>query len=520
MKKRLILLFLTMALFLAIKMPVFAADSNTVTVTVERFALGGNFIVEPTIVEFNKGDSYADILEKVLKERNITWSASDSTYGYYLQGINGVDCGSKNIPQCVKNILKDMNLKVGDNQKNGLYEFSYTSASGWMYYINNEYVPLGMGNMFPQGGEVVRYMFTLSYGADLTGTLDKSMTADGKDKKYYTTADKSKLIQYMAKINQDKARWEAVDGFYDSYAYANEMMAKMNALRYEVNDALYELQEYEEKLPPLPDSIALNKTSLELEMGQKANLSCTLAPANSATTIHWSSDKASVATVQNGVVTGIGKGTTKIHAKTINGLDVSCSITVKEDPAATAFKTGNPSSISVKATAYNSVKVSWKKYTNATGYEVYRKTSSGSYKKLKNVTGTSYTDKTAATGTTYYYRVRAKSSKWGGTTYSKYTASKKVATKLGTVTLKSVTAGKKCAVVKWSKVSGATGYKVYRATKKSGKYTCIKTVKTTSYKNTKLTKGKTYYYKIRAYRNVNKKAVYGGYSKVKSVKVK
>ena len=108
------------------------------------------------------------------------------------------------------------------------------------------------------------------------------MTADGKDKKYYTTADKSKLIQYMAKINQDKARWEAVDGFYDSYAYANEMMAKMNALRYEVNDALYELQEYEEKLPPLPDSIALNKTSLELEMGQKANLSCTLAPANSA----------------------------------------------------------------------------------------------------------------------------------------------------------------------------------------------------------------------------------------------
>ena len=88
------------------------------------------------------------------------------------------------------------------------------------------------------------------------------------------------------------------------------------------------------------------------------------------------------------------------------------------------------------------------------------------------------------------------------------------------MTLKSVTAGKKCATVKWSKVSGATGYKVYRATKKSGKYTCVKTVKTTSYKNTKLTKGKTYYYKVRAYRTVNKKAVYGGYSKVKSVKVK
>lgn len=518
-KLRFILFLLTVALFFAIKMPVFAADSNTLTVTVERFALGGDFIVEPTIVEFKKGDSYADILEKVLKERNISWSATSSSYGYYLQGINGVDCGSKNIPQCVKNILTDMNLKVGGNDKNGLYEFSYTSASGWMYYINNEYVPLGMGNMFPQGGEVVRYMFTLSYGADLTGTLDKSMTSDGKDKKYYTTADKSKLIEYMAKINQDKARWKAIDGFADSYAYANEVMAKMNAVRYEVNDALYELKEYEDKLPALPQSIALNKSQISLEMGKTDKLSCTLSPTGTATTIHWSSDNNSVATVKNGVVTGVGKGTTKIHAKTINGLDVSCSVTVKEKPEITAFKAGTPSA-SVKALTYNSVKVSWKAYKNATGYDVYRKTASGSFKKLKSVTGTSYTDKTALTGTAYYYKVRAKSSKWGTTIYSKDSASKKATTKLGQVTLKSVTVGKKQATVKWSKVSGATGYKVYRATSKNGKYKAIKTVKSTSYKNTKLTKGKTYYYKVRAYRTVNKKAVYGAYSKVKSVKVK
>lgn len=47
----------------------------------------------------------------------------------------------------------------------------------------------------------------------------------------------------------------------------------------------------------------------------------------------------------------------------------------------------------------------------------------------------------------------------------------------------------------------ASGYQIYRATKKSGKYARIATVSAekTEYINTKLTCGKTYYYKLRAY---------------------
>ena len=40
------------------------------------------------------------------------------------------------------------------------------------------------------------------------------------------------------------------------------------------------------------------------------------------------------------------------------------------------------------------------------------------------------------------------------------------------------------------------------------------------YTNKKLTSKKTYYYKVRAYRVVNGKKVYSGYSKVKGVKIK
>ncbi|MCQ2566853.1 MAG: Ig-like domain-containing protein [Mogibacterium sp.] len=75
--------------------------------------------------------------------------------------------------------------------------------------------------------------------------------------------------------------------------------------------------------------------------------------------------------------------------------------------------------------------------------------------------------------------------------------------------------------LKWNTVSGATGYVVYRSTKKSSGFKKIATVKTNSYKNTKLKSGKTYYYKIKAYKSASgKSTVYGAYSSVIGKKVK
>ena len=70
--------------------------------------------------------------------------------------------------------------------------------------------------------------------------------------------------------------------------------------------------------------------------------------------------------------------------------------------------------------------------------------------------------------------------------------------------------------LKWSKALGASNYEVYRATSENGKYTKVKTLKssTTSYKDTKASNTKVYYYKIRAYKIVNKTNYYGAYSNV------
>ncbi|MFT3952224.1 MAG: leucine-rich repeat protein [Oscillospiraceae bacterium] len=64
------------------------------------------------------------------------------------------------------------------------------------------------------------------------------------------------------------------------------------------------------------------------------------------------------------------------------------------------------------------------------------------------------------------------------------------------------TAGTKKATVKWGKVAGASGYTVYMATSKTGTYTKIATVSSTktSYAKTGLTTGKTYYFKLVAYK--------------------
>ena len=182
--------------------------------------------------------------------------------------------------------------------------------------------------------------------------------------------------------------------------------------------------------------------------------------------------------------------------------------------------------VKVSSASYNSNKVTWNKVSGASGYEVYRSNSkSGKYSKVKTITSGStlnYTNTGLTTGTTYYYKVRAYRTVNGKKVYSSYSSIVSAKPTLKTPSVK-LTSGSRKATVKWGKVAGASGYEVYRATSKSGKYSKVKTVgsgSTTSYTNSSLTKNKTYYYKVRAYRTVKGKKVYSSYSTVKSVKVK
>lgn len=91
------------------------------------------------------------------------------------------------------------------------------------------------------------------------------------------------------------------------------------------------------------------------------------------------------------------------------------------------------------------------------------------------------------------------------------------------VTKLTVTSKKKKVTLKWKKNSKATGYEIYRATKKNGKYKKIKTIKkaaAATFTDSKVKKGKTYYYKVRAYKTVKGNKANGKFSAVRKVKIK
>lgn len=73
--------------------------------------------------------------------------------------------------------------------------------------------------------------------------------------------------------------------------------------------------------------------------------------------------------------------------------------------------------------------------------------------------------------------------------------------------------------VSWEKSPGAAAYEVSYATSSNGTYKVAGTTKELSYTIEKLTSGKTYYVRVRAYKTVDSKKYYSAYSAVRSVKV-
>ena len=81
------------------------------------------------------------------------------------------------------------------------------------------------------------------------------------------------------------------------------------------------------------DSITLDKSELHLEVGETAQLTAIVEPSDATNAdVAWISSDVKVATVVNGVVTAVGKGTATITAQSYDGnASASCSVTVTWD---------------------------------------------------------------------------------------------------------------------------------------------------------------------------------------------
>lgn len=234
-------------------------------------------------------------------------------------------------------------------------------------------------------------------------------------------------------------------------------------------------------------SSMLSTTSTTVVKGKTVRLSV----ANGSGSVKWKSANTKIAKVSSkGVVTGKKTGTTTITA-TVNQNTLKCRVKVISAPA-------KPKVTSV-SNENGGVTVKWKKISNASGYKVYRKAGNGKYTCIATISNNatvSYTDKKASSGKSYTYAV---SSTLG--TYTSARGATKSIKYLASPSISRISNTNNSVTIKWNKISGCTGYKVYRKTG-SGSWKCITTIKknaTVSYTNKNVTNVTAYSYAVRAY---------------------
>ncbi len=191
-----------------------------------------------------------------------------------------------------------------------------------------------------------------------------------------------------------------------------------------------------------------------------------------------------------------------------------------------------PSKLTIKAINYNTLNINIKGVKTATSYEVSRSTKKNKGFITVGVTNELVYNDTVDTGTKYYYKVRACNatgvcSGWSKPFNKKTSLNKTTLNGISEVVVSVDEFGNETKIGKANltlgSVEGASGYYIQRSTKKSKGFKNISEItdlNNLTFEDTGVKVGKTYYYKARAYRLVNGKKVYSGYTKVIKVTIK
>ena len=142
------------------------------------------------------------------------------------------------------------------------------------------------------------------------------------------------------------------------------------------------------------------------------------------------------------------------------------------------------------------VTVSWTADSGATSYQVYRATSSSGTKTLLGSTAsTTYTDTSATPGTLYYYWIKATNT--AGT--SGFSSTNSGYRKIAAPSISSVVGNSTGLALQWAAVTGATHYRICRASSATGSKTQVGGWQTgLTFTDTTVTTGRTYYYFVQA----------------------
>ena len=510
------------------------AAANEAVISVEKATIGQGYIVEPAVVTLQSGDTVKTVTERILKEKNKTLLTKDnSTYGYYVAGIEDPNRAAPAIPNFVKNMITAGNLTVAEQdtkEPQYLNEFDYTRQSGWMYCVNGVYPEVGAASTKVNAGDVIRWQFTLVQGNDLKSGNPEISAAEklDRDRLYKTMAyiqktgelmnrsDISSAYTACTKVlgNLDSRKSDLTAANYGTLnlaaqsigiisevnfkdgdsssvkvAYGTEtsdiafpeaLNAQKNTIsstsEYSIWDVTWQCAEYDPKKPGIYNftpSFQLNESQYVL----KSNINL---PVYKVTVLKENGEEPDPIVTPKPVVKNVSlsigrKSVNVAYAKKTFNLNIKA-----EKGAAVSVRSGN-----AKVAAIDGNKRVVLKGTGKTEITV-----TASMKGKKTVT------------------VKIPVSV--------------APVKQSAPVLKS--AKSRQLTVSWKKDSRATGYQIMYARDKKFKKNC-KTVNSKNYKTTrctikKLAKNKRYYVRVRSYKKVSGGNLYGSWSTVKYVKVK
>lgn len=382
-------------------------------------------------------------------------------------------------------------LKSVANTANGAYDAAYY----WCYYFE---IPANRAANAAKRANYAVSKYWPTYGAKAPSAVKLSSSSSGKtvdigsSVKFSWTASSGKAtdyILYIAKVDSN--------GKYD--------WSKGQKIKLSSNNKSYTLKTKDKKAGSYKACVvAVN--SATSQRSKKSNvLSFKIACLkHSYKSVVKKQPTMSAAGTRLYTCTKCGSSYTKSIPKLTNETFKNQKVAVKVSSASTS-----------------KVTLSWGKVSGTTEYEIYRLAANDSYKRIATVSAntTSYSVAKLSAGKNYHFKVRALR-KVNGKTYCTALTKIVAATAPNPTKIIDVSRpGKGAAGLEWNKVSGATGYVIYAADTRNGKYKAIKTItdpKTTKCTLKGLKREKYYYFKIKAYKTASNKA-YSASSKEKYV---
>lgn len=184
-----------------------------------------------------------------------------------------------------------------------------------------------------------------------------------------------------------------------------------------------------------------------------------------------------------------------------------------------------PSNIDTLSTTVtsDSVTLKWSKAEGATGYRIflYNNTTKKWDIVVRSTHKTSATIKGLESAKSYKYAVRPYYNSGEGIIWATKYISKSITVKLKTpVIMAARSSAKERVTLSWGKSPLADGYQIWVSESKSGGYKKVSNYKIRSLYLYDYESGKTYYFKVRAYKKIDGGYVYSNYTDVQTIKIK